>query len=280
MEVLSEIKAVRGRLKALRKNQRIAFVPTMGAFHEGHLSLMRAAKKDGNFVVVSLFINPLQFGEEDDFKRYPRSIPKDQGLAQKAGVDLFWTPWREELFPRGFQTTVEVPALSRLWEGALRPGHFKGVSTIVAKLLQIVRPDVLYLGQKDYQQTRVVRQMMTDLHFGTVLRVLPTVREADGLAMSSRNIRLLPGERKAAGRLYHALKLVEGRVRKGERRAEEVLADAMALIQDEPRLSLDYLALCDLDSLEPIERLRHRAILLGALRVGAVRLLDNLLLSV
>jgi len=276
---VSEIQVLRPFLKAARAAGRIGFVPTMGAFHEGHLSLMREARKECDFVVVSLFVNPLQFGENEDFKHYPRDISADQKMAEAVGVDLLWIPLASELYPPDFQSTIEVPEISRLWEGQSRPGHFKGVATIVAKLLQIVRPERLFLGQKDYQQTRVIRQMMADLHFEAALRVLPTVREADGLAMSSRNRRLSSSDRKAAAILYRALCSAESLVQKGERRGVELLLEAEALIKREPDLKIDYLALCDRESLQPLERLEVDAVLLAALCIGPIRLIDNILLS-
>ena len=279
MKTVSNIKTLQSLLKEIRKEHRIAFVPTMGTFHKGHLSLMQKAKKEYDFLLVSLFINPLQFGESEDFKRYPRDIVSDQKLAEAAGVDLFWTPLSEELFRPGFQTTIEVAEISQSWEGRSRPGHFKGVATIVAKLLQIIQPDGLYLGQKDYQQTRVIRQMMEDLHFDTALQVLPTIREEDGLAMSSRNQRLSPTERKAATVLYHALRQAEICVQKGERQARLILLEAETLIKSETQAKIDYLALCDAETLKPIKTLGQRAILLAAIKVGSVRLIDNILFS-
>ncbi|MFQ5949925.1 MAG: pantoate--beta-alanine ligase, partial [Nitrospiria bacterium] len=217
MKTISHIKTVKKILDLVRSGRKIGFVPTMGAFHEGHLSLMRKAKVSGDYLVVSLFVNPLQFGPKEDFSVYPRDILSDRREGRKIGVDLFWSPSTEELFPFPYHTFVEVEALSRRWEGTSRPGHFKGVATIVAKLLQVVRPDRLYLGRKDFQQARVIQQMICDLHFKTSVRLLPTVRESDGLAMSSRNGRLSSADRKAAPILYRALQAARKMIRQGER---------------------------------------------------------------
>lgn len=279
MKTASRIKIVQRILKEIRREKRIAFVPTMGVFHEGHLSLMRKAKKECDFLVVSLFVNPLQFGPNEDFKIYPRDISADKKLAEEAGVNLLWIPFHKELFRPRFQTTIEVAKISQRWEGESRPGHFKGVATIVAKLLQVVRPNRLYLGQKDYQQTRVIQQMMEDLHFDTEVRILPTIREANGLAMSSRNQRLSSAKRKAGAVLYRALRQAETRVRKGERLADVILSEAATLIKNEPHVEIDYLALCDPETLKPIETLERHAICLAAIKIGSVRLIDNIFLS-
>lgn len=278
MKSLSEIKKVQRLLKPIRSSRRIGFVPTMGAFHDGHLFLMKQARKECDYVVVSLFVNPLQFGPKEDFTAYPRDLASDRKKAASAGVDLLWTPSREEMYPEPYRSYIEVEGLSRRWEGASRPGHFRGVATVVAKLFQVVRPDRAYFGQKDYQQTRVIQQMVRDLHFDPALRILPTRREADGLAMSSRNQRLSPEDRKAAPILHKALSHAEMRVRQGERDGRRIVEAARAVLETEPRARLDYIALCDPERLEPLDLLEKKGVLLLAARVGPVRLIDNVVL--
>jgi len=280
MRTVSGIKQIQKILAPLRGKKRIGFVPTMGAFHEGHLTLMRRAERECDYVVVSLFVNPLQFGPKEDFATYPRTLASDRKMAEEAGVDLLWTPTAEEIYPAPYRTFVDVEEITERWEGAVRPGHFRGVATVVAKLFQVVRPDRTYFGQKDYQQTRVIHQMVRDLHLPLTLRILPTVREKDGLAMSSRNQRLSPAERAAAPILFRALKEAEARVRKGIRDSGPLLQEVEALVRSEPLARIDYAALCDPESLEPIERIEKKGVLLLAVRIGTVRLIDNLLIHI
>ncbi len=265
--------------EAARFTGTVAFVPTMGVFHEGHLLLMQKAKAECDVVIVSLFVNPLQFGPQEDFNVYPRELSADRKKAAAAGVDLLWTPSEKELFPQGFQTRIEVSDLSSKWEGVSRPDHFQGVATIVAKLLNIVQPSRLYLGQKDYQQTCVIARMLADLHFKTKLRILPTVREKDGLAMSSRNKRLSAAERDSAPMLYRALQTAEQVVQAGERDSGTILRAAAAVLKTAPRMTIDYLALCDETDLNPLEQLVDQAVLLAAVKIGSLRLIDNLRLK-
>lgn len=279
MQTVSKIGAVQKILASVRE-QKIGFVPTMGALHEGHLSLMRKAKRECGYLAVSIFVNPLQFGPKEDFKRYPRPLREDREKSESAGADLLWTPSAEELYPAPYRTFIEVEEIGRRWEGASRPGHFRGVATVVAKLLQVVRPDRLYLGQKDFQQSCVIRQMVRDLHFDTTVKVVPTVREADGLAMSSRNRRLAPADRAAAPVLYRALQAAGRLVREGERSGPKIVRQVESVIRSEPRAKIDYAALCDPETLEPIDRLKNSGVLLLAVKIGPVRLLDNLLLRV
>lgn len=276
MKTVSKIGLLQKILNPVQGKKKVGFVPTMGALHEGHLSLMRKAKRECGHVVVSIFVNPLQFGPNEDFKAYPRMLTSDRRKAKSAGVDLLWTPLAEEIYPAPYRTFIEVEALGQNWEGASRPGHFRGVATVVAKLLQIVRPDLLYLGQKDYQQSVVIRQMIRDLHFSTAVHLHPTVREEDGLALSSRNQRLAPADRKAAPILYQALRHAEHLIRQGERKGQTILREVESVIRSEPLAAIDYAALCDPETLEPIDRLKKKAILLLAVKIGAVRLLDNL----
>ncbi|MBI3802398.1 MAG: pantoate--beta-alanine ligase [Nitrospirae bacterium] len=279
MKTVSSIKTVQKILRPLRGKKRIGFVPTMGAFHEGHLSLMRQARRECDSVVVSLFVNPLQFGPKEDYAVYPRDLAADRKMAQGTGIDLLWTPTAEEIYPPSYRTYVNVEEITQRWEGAIRPGHFRGVATVVAQLFQVVRPDRAYFGQKDYQQTRVIGQMVRDLHFDITLRIRPTYREKDGLAMSSRNRRLSPADRAAAPILYQALRRVEALIRQGVRDAKTLLAEAESLIESEPRAAIDYATLCNSETLEPIDRVEERTVLLLAVRIGPVRLLDNLLIQ-
>ena len=250
MKVVRTVDEVRTEL---RGRPEIGFVPTMGAFHDGHLSLFRAAREENETVVVSLFVNAAQFGPGEDLDRYPRDEERDAGLAEAAGVDLLFTPSENELYPPGYQTWVEVEELARGLEGALRPGHFRGVATICLKLVNIVRPRRVYFGQKDAQQVAVIRRMARDLNVGVEIRVLPTVRDADGLAVSSRNAYLSPEEREAALALPRAL-------------ATKNPEKARALLDG---LEVDYLEVADF---EP-------RVLAGAVRVGGTRLIDNVVLE-
>ncbi len=280
MKRISRIKALKKDLQQARKARTIGFVPTMGAFHKGHLSLIRKAKKECDLVVVSLFVNPLQFGPKEDLAIYPRDLSSDRKKAAALGVDLLWTPSEKAFFPSSFQTTVDVGEVGRRWEATSRPGHFKGVATIVTMLLMIVQPHRLYLGQKDYQQTRVIAQMIEDLHFDTQIRISPTVREIDGLAMSSRNSRLSKSDRQIAPNLYCALRQAKALVRSGERRARPILKAVESILRSEKRIEVDYLTLCDSNRLEPIHRIEQSAVLLAAVKIGRVRLIDNVVLKI
>ncbi|MBI2104192.1 MAG: pantoate--beta-alanine ligase [Candidatus Omnitrophica bacterium] len=270
--------AVARRLE--REGKRIGFVPTMGALHEGHCSLIRAAAARHDMVIVSVFVNPLQFGPREDFARYPRPFGRDRRLARAAGADLLFAPPARELYPPGFQTAVEVGPLARRWEGSARPGHFRGVATVVAVLFELTRPTTVYVGQKDYQQALIVGQLIRDLRLPIRLRVQPTVREPGGLAMSSRNAYLSAAERRQALALFHALRAARARIRAGERRPGRIAALMRGLIRAKAGVRLEYAAAVDARTLEPPRRLRGRVALLGAVRVGRTRLIDNLLVGV
>ncbi len=279
MKRISKIQSVKRIVQEAKKKGTVAFVPTMGAFHAGHLSLMKKAKAQCDFLVVSLFVNPLQFGPTEDFKIYPRTLSKDRDLAADAEVDLFWTPLEKELFPKGFQTQISVGEISQGLEGKSRPDHFSGVTTIVGKLLQIIQPDRLYLGQKDYQQCVVIQQMIADLHFETKLSICPIVREKDGLAMSSRNVRLSATEREIAPVLYRALQSSKTLLKSGEKGVQAIIRSAERILEAIPKIKIDYLTLCDLETLQPISQMKNRAVLLAAVKIGSVRLIDNILLK-
>ena len=263
-----------------REGVTIGLVPTMGALHAGHRALIRAARLSCDAVVVSLFVNPAQFGPGEDFSRYPRKPKADAALCKKEGVDVLFSPPVGEIYPDGFQTTVSVPKLARRWEGEQRPGHFEGVATVVTKLLTLVRPTAAFFGQKDFQQAALIKRLVEDLNSDARVIVYPTVREADGLALSSRNVYLTPAQRRAAPVLFQALKAGRAAIRAGGRSGVRIQQTMRKVLSAEPMARLDYLAVCDPDTLEPLKQLRERAVLLGAIRIGKIRLIDNLLVKV
>ncbi len=258
----------------------IGLVPTMGYLHDGHLSLARAARQECDTVVVSIFVNPAQFGPREDLSRYPRDLPRDLALLEQAGADYVFTPSAQDVYPPGFASYIEpVGTLVERLEGATRPGHFRGVATVVAKLFQIVRPHRAYFGQKDAQQVAVIRQLITDLHFALTLRVLPTIREPDGLAMSSRNAYLSPDERQAATILYRALSEARRLVDSGEQNTDTLRAALARTIATEAHAHLDYADVCDPNTMLPLARIEpaRPLLLVIAARVGPTRLIDNFL---
>ena len=260
----------------------IAFVPTLGALHEGHLSLIRAARKRvgrRGIVVVSIYVNPTQFGPREDLRKYPRSFERDRKLCAAAGADAIFAPSDREMYPKGFSTFVEETQLAKRLEGASRPGHFRGVCTVVAKLFQIVQPDIAIFGQKDFQQQAVIRQMVCDLNFPIRIVVHPTVRERDGLAMSSRNVYLSNQQRRSAVALNQALTLAQKMVRGGERHAATIRAAMSHLIRRAPEARIDYIELADAQTLEPVRAVaRGKTISLLAVYIGKTRLIDNVVL--
>ena len=262
------------------QKRRIGVVPTMGALHDGHLSLIRRAASENDIVIVTVFVNPLQFGPQEDFTRYPRNLPRDVRLARQAGADIVFAPTMRQLYLPGFQTAVEVGALAARWEGERRPGHFRGVATVVTILFELTRPANTYFGRKDYQQALVIQRLVRDLCLPLRVHVLPTVREPDGLAMSSRNASLSLSERRQAAVLFRALRRARRQIRAGERRASVVLRAMRRLIAAQPEARVDYVAIADADSLEPLRRIRGRVVVLGAVLVGRTRLIDNLLVDV
>lgn len=282
MERLTSKEEVRQAVAAARREtKRVALVPTMGALHEGHLSLVRAARARADYVAVSVFVNPTQFGPGEDFEAYPRDVEGDLDLLRAEGVDLVFTPSTGEMYAPDAQVTVDPGPLGTVWEGAVRPGHFRGVCTVVTKLLCIVSPDLAFFGEKDYQQLQVVRLLARDLDLPVRVVGCPIVRECDGLAMSSRNAYLSPEERAAATVLYRALRTAETLALDGERQAG-VLAEAMrACVASEPLASLDYAAIVDAETLAELDALGSRpARAIVAARIGATRLIDNLAVPV
>jgi pantoate--beta-alanine ligase len=252
----------------------------MGYLHEGHLSLVRAARSECASVVVSIFVNPTQFGPAEDLNSYPRDLRRDLQLLEKEGVDLVWAPEAEEMYPPGFQTWVTVEEIARPLEGSMRPGHFRGVATVVAKLFNAVQPQRAYFGQKDAQQAAVIRQMTRDLNFNLEIIVCPIVREPDGLAMSSRNTYLNPQERQAATVLYRSLSAARQAYQSGEREADRLRQVMTEVIQNEPLARLQYVSCADADTLQEITgRISGRALLSMAVFVGKTRLIDNFLIG-
>jgi pantoate--beta-alanine ligase len=280
MRVVRTVAELREALAPERHSgRRIGLVPTMGALHDGHLSLVARARADCDVVVVSLFVNPAQFNERGDLDRYPRDEARDRALAAEAGADLLFAPAVEEVYPDGFATTVEVLGVTERLEGRARgPEHFRGVTTVVAKLLCMALPDVAYFGQKDAQQVVVIRRLVADLNLPVAIEALPTVREPDGLALSSRNALLSPSERERALSLSAGLRAAERIAADGERDAAALLA-AVAAELARSGVEPEYVALVDADTLEPLARLDASALLVLAARVGDVRLIDNVVLT-
>jgi pantoate--beta-alanine ligase len=257
----------------------VGLVPTMGFLHEGHLSLIRRAREECDHVVVSIFVNPTQFGPKEDLSKYPRDIERDIRLIEPY-TDLIWIPSAEIMYPKGYQTWVEVEAITSLLEGAMRPGHFKGVTTIVAKLFNGVQPHKAYFGQKDAQQVAVIRQMVRDLNFPLEIVVCPTMREADGLAMSSRNVYLDPEQRKAATVLFRSLNAAKDLATGGERNAENVRRKMKEMLASEPLAEPQYVSCADYDSLEELDAIQGKALLSMAVFFGKTRLIDNFVLDI
>jgi pantoate--beta-alanine ligase len=281
MKIIRTIRAMTSWSERLRRDGLIiGFVPTMGALHDGHRALIRAARRRCDALVVSIFVNPAQFGPREDLTRYPRPIAKDRALCREEGVDVCFEPTTEAMYPEGFQTIVTVPEIARRWEGEARPHHFPGVATVVTKLFGMVRPHLALFGQKDYQQAALVRQLVKDLNLGVAIEVRPTVREADGLAMSSRNVYLNAEERMIAPWLSRALRAGKQAIEGGMKNGEAIERSMRKTIEQAPAIHVEYLAVCDPDSLEPLARVIDRAVILGAIRIGSIRLIDNLLVNV
>jgi pantoate--beta-alanine ligase len=262
-----------------REGVTIGLVPTMGALHDGHRSLIQAARLQCDALVVSIFVNPTQFSQTEDLSTYPRPITRDRALCREEGADVCFEPTARDMYPEGFQTTVTVPVIAHRWEGAARPHHFAGVATVVTKLFGIVRPHLALFGQKDYQQAALVRRLVHDLSLGVAIQVRPTVRERDGLAMSSRNVYLSADERRVAPLLSQALQAGKQMIVGGIRDGAAIEQRMRQTIEQTPDMHVEYLAVCDPDSLEPLPVVVTRAVLLGAVRIGSIRLIDNLLVN-
>ena len=262
-----------------REGVTIGFVPTMGALHDGHRSLIRAARLRCDALVVSIFVNPAQFSPTEDLSTYPRPIAQDRALCRKEGVDVCFEPTAQDMYPEGFQSAVTVSGLARRWEGEARPHHFTGVATVVTKLFGMVRPHLALFGQKDYQQAALVRQLVDDLNLGVAIHVRPTVRERDGLAMSSRNIYLSADERRIAPLLSQALQAGKQMIKGGMSDVTAIERIMRQTFEQAPTIQVEYLAVCNPDSLEPLSVVADRAVLLGAILIGSIRLIDNLLMN-
>lgn len=256
----------------------VGFVPTMGYLHEGHLALIRRARAECDHVVVSIFVNPTQFGANEDLSKYPRDLERDLRLIEPY-TDLVWTPSAEVMYPQGYQTWVEVEAVTRPLEGTMRPGHFKGVTTVVAKLFNGVQPHKAYFGQKDAQQVAVIRQMVRDLNFPVEIVVCPTSREADGLAMSSRNVYLDPAQRQAATVLFRSLSAAKAAYEQGERDGEKLREKMKEILASEPLAQVQYVSCADYDTLEELTVIKGKALLSMAVFLGKTRLIDNFVLG-
>jgi pantoate--beta-alanine ligase len=265
--------------KAKRNNKIIGFVPTMGALHQGHLSLVRLARKKTDFVVVSIFVNPLQFAPGEDFSAYPRNFRKDNSLLKKEKINLVFYPTRDSMYSAQFSTYVEEVALNRYLCGVSRPLHFRGVCTIVAKLFNIIQPDISYFGQKDYQQVQIIKAMVRDLNFSTKIVISPIVREKDGLAMSSRNIYLTTNQRKQALCLYRSLELARQLIRKGTTDSKAIIVAMKKYISNKGgSAKIDYINIVDPFSLKNIRAIKTRVLVAVAVRIGKVRLIDNMII--
>ena len=274
---LGTVSEVRAALDGARaRGATVGLVPTMGALHEGHLSLVRTARLENDVVVVSVFVNPTQFGPNEDLERYPRDLDGDRQLCEAVGADLIFSPGAKEMYPEGFATWVDVEGLTSGLCARSRPGHFRGVCTVVTKLLQICGPDRAYFGDKDAQQLAVIRRMVRDLNMRVEIVPCPTVREADGLAMSSRNVRLKPEERAQAAVLYRALSVARDLVRDGERDAAALDGAIRSVLAEAPAGEIDYVEIVDADDLTPVGTIRGDCLLALAARFGDVRLIDNI----
>jgi pantoate--beta-alanine ligase len=280
MQLCSTIREMRFAVAALKaKGMKLGFVPTMGALHDGHISLVRAAKETCDEVAVSIFVNPTQFGPNEDFSKYPRTFEHDRELLEKEGVDLLFAPSPDEMYPAGALTFVTVEGLSDKLDGKSRPGHFRGVTTVVSKLFNIIQPEVAFFGQKDAAQVAVIRRMVRDLNLPVEIAVCPIVREPDGLAMSSRNRYLNPEQRKEALLLSQSLGKVENLFRKGERNASTLISAGRSFLEAHPSVRLDYFEVVDPDTLDPVETVKEPAVVAIAAFVGTTRLIDNLVLT-
>lgn len=281
MQVVHQISELKKTIEETKgKGHSIGFVPTMGFLHEGHLFLMRTARKENDLVVISIFVNPLQFGEGEDLEEYPRDLTKDMELAYELGCDLVFAPAVQEMYPPGYATFVDVEALTENLCGATRPGHFRGVTTVVTKLFNLVQPDRAYFGQKDAQQALVLKKMVKDLNMNLDLIVLPTVREEDGLAMSSRNSYLSTQNRREAAILYRSLKQAQEMIAEGERDAATIKKTIRKTIENNASAEIDYIEITDTRNIQPLAMLEGECLIALAIKFGETRLIDNLLVEV
>lgn len=277
LRLIEEIEEMREQRKQLQGE--VGFVPTMGYLHAGHMALVQRAKAENGAVVVSIYVNPLQFGPREDFKTYPRDLDRDLAMLSREGADIVFAPMDEEMYPDDFSTLVDVKKVTETLEGTSRPGHFMGVATVVAKLFNLVQPTRAYFGEKDAQQVVVIKRMVADLNVNLEIVTVPTVREPDGLAMSSRNTYLNPQERKAATVLYKALMAAQRHLARGERDAAHLRKQMTALIQKQPLARIDYISIAHPETLVELDKIEERALASLAVRIGKTRLIDNLTLG-
>lgn len=280
MLLINKVSEIRKHVKnAKKEGKKVGLVPTMGFFHDGHLELMRQARKECDVVIVSIFVNPTQFGPGEDYEDYPRDIERDMQLAEEVGVDVIFNPSVEEMYPDGFSTYVEVKGITGKLCGRSRPGHFKGVATIVTKLFNSVQPDVAFFGQKDAQQVLVIQKMVKELNIDLEIRTVPIVREEDGIAMSSRNLYLNDEERKAARILYRSIQKAQQKVQEGERDVNRLKGAVIDMISSEPLARIDYVELLTYPELEEKDVLEGKMLLALAVKIGKARLIDNAILE-
>ncbi|MBP7766038.1 MAG: pantoate--beta-alanine ligase [Deltaproteobacteria bacterium] len=280
MRVINSAKEMQSHSESVRlSGKRISFVPTMGYFHEGHLSLMKEARRLADEVVVSIYVNPTQFGPKEDFSKYPRDFERDARMAESVGVDVIFFPSNEDMYPAGYQTYVEVEQVTKNLCGVSRPGHFRGVTTVCCKLFNIVKPHNAVFGKKDFQQLAAIRRMVIDLNQDLEIVGMPTFREPDGLAMSSRNVYLSAEERASALSLVGSLTLAQKLYAAGERKAGVIISQAQSLISSAPFTDIDYVKICDTATLEDVEDIRGEVVMALAVKVGKTRLIDNSVLG-
>lgn len=281
MKVLTHISEVKAAIRKEKDaGRRIGLVPTMGFLHEGHLSLVRESLRRTGFTVVSLFVNPTQFGPKEDFREYPRDLDRDREVLEKLDVDVLFIPGEKEMYPEGYKTFVEVKDLQDKLCGRSRPGHFRGVCTVVLKLFHIVDPDEAFFGQKDAQQALILKKMVRDLNLDVDIRVLPIVRDEDGLALSSRNVYLKGEQRQAALCLVKSLREAEYLLRTGEKESSAILRKMEQVIGSDPLARIDYIEIVDLENLEPLDKIEKEALIALAVFIGRVRLIDNMIIQV
>jgi len=280
LQVIESVKAMQSHCERLRlAGKKISFVPTMGYFHEGHLSLMKEARRTADHVVVSIYVNPTQFGPKEDFSKYPRDFDRDAAMAKSVGVDVIFFPPNSEMYPEGYQTYVNVEKVTQNLCGLSRPGHFRGVTTVCCKLFNIVKPHSAVFGRKDYQQLAAIRRMVADLNMDLEIVGMPTFREPDGLAMSSRNVYLSKEERASALSLVGSLKMAQKLYAEGERNAVKIIRQAEKLITSAPFTAIDYIKICDAATLEDVLEIKGEAVMALAVKVGKTRLIDNSVLG-
>ncbi|UCD54803.1 MAG: pantoate--beta-alanine ligase [Candidatus Omnitrophota bacterium] len=279
MKIINRIDKMKTYARIMKKeNKLIGLVPTMGYLHEGHLSIIRAARNQSDIVIVSIFVNPVQFGPGEDFEKYPRDINRDEELAKDCGVDIIFYPKKEDMYPEGFSTYVNVEKMTENLCGKSRPHHFRGVTTVVMKLFEIIKPDITYFGQKDAQQAYVIKKMIEDLNMDITMKIMPIIREEDGLAMSSRNIYLSESERKDASLVYESLKLAEGLIASGQANPKKIIKKMRDLLSEKPALNIDYISIVDTKTLKEVTTIEGEVLIAIAVFIGKTRLIDNIIL--